>query len=377
MSNRRRLIALVATLGGLVALYLFGQLALSPQRSWPLFPRFRADLASSITIEGGGLEIRLRRGVEDHGPSDDRVASSQSGGTAGGRSDERSDRWWVTIGGERYPADGSHVRGLLGALQRAEAVRVASRDPKTWGNFLLEAGQAMHLRVDAGRSASAGKAGSEGAEGSRASAAGREAAAAIDAFVGGTTPTGSGDYLRLSGNPTVFVTSAPISAYLTRAASWWSDLRILPRGLSPDSLQEIGIRARDFRVGSQRVTDDYLLVSTLSGGGAHWSVEGRSGYRIDPKRLLELEGELLGLTGERFAPGADQKVTGLDAPVAEVLVVDVQGRRWLIKVGRRDGSSFFVQRQDRPYVYLVNQYALRSLIRGLPELTGEPPHPPR
>lgn len=321
MRYRSKLLFLAAILCALVLVYLVGSLSSPANRTEPLLTGFEPSRSKAISIEGPAEAAELSLGAE------------------GG--------WWITVEGQRFPADRSRVAAFLEAIRTARSLRVASRDPSTWSGFSLDSGQAIHVVVRDERRTLA------------------------DLYVGKSVRGGGGDYVRRAGFPATYETVASLSSYLAQAPSFWCDLKILPRGLSLDSLQTIGVRARNFEVGGRSVTADYLLVSTVRGGKPVWAVQGEASYSLDPARLLEVEAEVLGLTGDEFVPHPDSRATGFEDPVARVLVSDVEGGRWVIDVGNRDGSRFYVKRQDRPYVYLVNQWTLARLIRSLPELAAK------
>ena len=319
MRYRAKLFSLVAVLCALVLVYLAGRLGSPANRAELLFPGFQPSRSSAVSIAGPAGEVVLSLGPDR--------------------------RWWIAIEGRRFPADRSKIAAFLEAVHSERSLRIASRDPATWGGFSLERGQAIHVVVR-GR--------------------GRTL---VDLYVGKGAQ--GGDYVRREGSPATYETVASLSSYLYQAPSSWCDLKIGPPGLSLESLQTIGVRARKFEVGGKSVTADYLLVSTVRGGKTVWTVHGDASYPLDSKRLLDVEAELLGLTGDQFVSHPDPKATGLENPVARVLVTDVEGGRWVIDVGNRDGSRFYVKREDQPYVYLVNQWTLARLIRSLPELSGK------
>ncbi len=319
MRYRRKLVLLTALLCALVVVYLFGRLASPANRAELLLSGFVPNRSSSISIEGPGGSVELALGQEGE--------------------------WWITIEGESFPADRSRVEAFLEAVREERSLRVASRDRGTWGSFSLEPGQATHLLVrDHGRTL-------------------------VNLYVGEGVQ--NGDYVRREGFPEVYETVASLASYLLQAPSFWCSLRIAPEGLSLSNLQTIGVQARDFAVGGRSVTADYLLVSTVKDGKNVWGVQGQPSLRLDPRSLLEVEGELLGLTGDEFVPNPEPTATGLAHPVARILATNVRGGRWVIDVGKRDGSRFYVKREDQPYVYLVNQYTLGRLIRSLSELSAK------
>ena len=317
MRYRAKLFSLVGVLCALVLVYLAGRFGSTANRTELLFPDFQPSRASAVSIEGPAAAVGLSLGPDR--------------------------RWWISIEGQRFPADRSKIDAFLQAVRLQRSLRTASRDPATWGSFSLERGQAIHVMVR-GR--------------------GRTL---VDLYVGKGVQ--GGDYVRREGSPATYETVTSLSSYLYQAASYWCSLKIAPPGLSLDSLQTIGVRARRFEVGGRSVTADYLLVSTVQGGKTAWTVQGDASYPLDPKRVLEVEAELLGLTGDQFVSHPDPKATGFENPVARVLVSNVEGGRWVIDVGNRDGTRFYVRREDQPYVYLVNQWTLGRLIRSLPELS--------
>ncbi len=317
MRYRRKLLALSAVLGALVLVYILGRIVNPVGRTELLFPGFDPSRSSSLSIAGPGEAVRLSLG---------------EGG-----------RWWIAIEGQRFPADRGRIASFLQAIRSERSLRIASRDPATWGSFSLDPSHAIRVVVR------------------------DQGSTLVDLYVGKGVQ--GGDFVRREGSHATYETVSSISSYLLQAPSFWCDLRIAPSGLSLDSLQTIGVRARRFEVGGRSITADYLLVATVKDGGTGWSVQGDASYSLDSKRLLEVEAELIGLTGDQFVPHPEEKATGLEHPIAQVLVSDVEGGRWVIDVGNRDGSRFYVKREDQPYVYLVNQWTLGRLIRSLPELS--------
>jgi len=306
-------------LGGVLVVlsltYVAGLLSHRTPAAPVVVPSFKTSAADHITA--GSSELRKR--------------------DAGG--------WQISIGGSWYPADSRKVEHLLSILSGLTAGREASGSEESWKTFRVDRANANPLTVEAGGST------------------------IVDLLVGESSSAG-GVYVRVGAAPSVYEVFANIDSYVSADSSFWSDLKILPRSLTVDSLQTIGVTAHGFSVGGTTVDADYMLESSVVGGKNAWVMSGNSGRMLDQKKVLSLEAEIVQMVGERFVPHPTSAETGLGEPTAVISISDEQGSSWSIEVGRRFGSEFYVRRSDRPYVYLVNEWTLHRAIPSLGDLTS-------
>ncbi|HUZ17882.1 MAG TPA: DUF4340 domain-containing protein [Spirochaetia bacterium] len=305
-----------ALLALLAALYIVGLLINRSPTSPPLLSRFSTAATRSITLSVSGRSVVL----------------SKAGST-----------WSLMLSGKLYPASSQRVASLLASLARLRVSRVASTHRGDWPQFSLDAQHAASLVVD--------------------ESGGRR----IQLFVG-SEDSGGGMYARLPGESRVLQVSPSIAAQVVAPPNYWSDLRILPAGLTTASLVAISVQASRFVVGGTSISEHYLLDAGVQGGQTQWVAGGRSVPALDQQKVLAMESELIGLSGDEFASGESEAEAGFARPTATIVLSDESGQSMTLFVGNRSGSRFYVKRADRPYVYLVNEYSLQRAIPTLESL---------
>lgn len=253
--------------------------------------------------------------------------------------------WQVRISGGWYPADSGKVKAMLSTVSGLTASRVASRSKRDWKTFQVDPQEATPLVLSSGTGT------------------------LVRLAVGESSSSG-GVYVRAGTRMEVYEVSGKLSDFVSGGPTYWSYLRIFPASLSIDSLESISITAHHFSVGGQSVNQSYLLVSSVVGGKSGWVVRGKPGLKLDPQKVLSLEGEIVDMVGDRFVTGTDRAAVGLKKPTAVVTLADQQGKTWSLLVGEHHGSQFYVAVKGQPYIYLVNQWTLHRAIPPLNSLSA-------
>lgn len=307
----RKLLASLAVLFLLVVLYVAGFFVGRPAGQALFFPHFTPARADSILLAQGSAKTELRRSGK---------------------------RWEVIIDGSPYPADQSRIAGILSALRGLSVLRVASRSKADWNAFALEQSTAVRVVVHGGNETLA------------------------DVLAGVTDASGGGLYVRRPGGTSVEEVTPQLAGYAVVDASFWSDLKVVPPSFTVSTMQSISVDAQGFSVGQTTLNEHYLLEASVTGGATEWKLHGEPQVALNQQKVLDLEAELLTMTGDQFAGSVSDSAAGINTPLARVTISNEQGGSVTLLVGKRSGSRFYVKRSDAPYIYLVNQYSLRRAM---------------
>ena len=320
MREATRIPVLAGVLVGLLAALVAGLLGSSArQRPARILPGFDPAGVQSIEVPGGARGIIALRW-------------------------RKSEGWRLDIGGRSYPADRREIEGLLAAARTLDAIRLAASDPKLWERFGVDEAHGKHIRLR------------------------RQGATPLTLVVGNQNETGLGCFVRVEGTPGVYEAAPNLSLYIDEEEPFWSALRLLPDGLKPGDIVEIGVEAHNLRAGDAAVDASYLLVQTVRDGAPAWIVQGRPEDRLDSAQVLSLASEIASLTADQFAAEERPELTGLDRPSATVEVATGAGARWVLRIGALVDGRLYAARADLPYVYLVNRWTVARAVPSLATL---------
>lgn len=328
MTYRVRVLLLSLAIGVLTLTWLIGVVGRTG-RSAPIgagIPLVAPEaLASVTTVEINGAEVvRLERDNGENG----------------------SGRWWIALDERLLPARESRVGEFLQTLGEQETEDRVAVSPAGWSQFGVDEPITVRLFDRADRDVA-------------------------ELFFGRRSDTGRGGFLRFDSGPEVYrVGDAPFFA-LERSTVFWSDLRLLPPGLSEDRVAAVRIQSDigDLNALSRRFT--YGLVR---GSGGEWMVDGPTGRApAQPTRARELVTAILALEGSRFA-AAEQTVVPVDRAIIDVHLFD--GRRYTLTieaVGERlwiqpTGEGGPVDREGRPVRFEFAPWNAERVLRPLEDL---------
>ena len=328
MTYRVRVLLLSLAIGVLALTWLIG-VAGRTGRSAPIGAGILLvapeALSSVTTVEINGAEaVRLER---EHG---------QDG----------TERWWIALDERLLPARESRVGEFLQTLGEQQTEARVAVSPAGWPQFGVDEPVSVRLFDRAGRDVA-------------------------ELSFGRRSDTGRGGYLRFDTGPEVYrVGDAPFFA-LERSPVFWSDLRLLPPGLTEDRVAGIQIRSDigDINALSRRFT--YRLVR---GSGGEWIVDGPAGpASAQPTRARELITAILALEGSRFA-AAEPSVVPVDQAVIDVDLFD--GRRFSLTIEARGdrlwvrstGEGSPVDREGRTVRFEFASWNAERVLRPMEDL---------
>ncbi len=329
MSFRVRLAGLCLLLGVLAAAFLLG-LLLSPQRrerretEQPLLPPHSLE-------EVAGLEV-VRPGTS-------RVELAR-----------QADRWVVLAGGHTLPASAERVAALLRGLREARRGRVVSAGGS--GQEDSEAGGAA-LEAQLGLSGEQARSLVLRRSGGRPD---------LELLVGKRGPGGQEDYVRLRGEPAVYLVRGSLGPTLEQDRTYWYDLHVLPDDVLGTTVARIRVSGGGGR--------SYTLVRSGGGQEGKWSIQGDE-RPVNRLAAGAMANSLALLQGVDFQLEPAQ---GSAPPAGERLAVQVttlEGKSYSLEVlPAADPEKRLVSAGWSGRTYVVNAVALRRAALPLEALLG-------
>ncbi|TVR02829.1 MAG: DUF4340 domain-containing protein [Spirochaetaceae bacterium] len=293
MTYRVRVLLLSLAIGVLALTWLVGMTgrgrrSAPPGAGIPLVAPGALPAVTTVEIDGAEA-IRLER---------DRVENG---------------RWWITLDGRALPARGSRIEEFLQTLGEQQTESRVAVSAAGWPQFGVDDPILVRLFDPVGRDVA-------------------------ELFFGRRSDAGRGGYLRFDTGQEVYrVGDAPFFA-IERSAVYWSDLRLLPPGLTEDRVAAVRIRSDIAAINDLSRRFTYALVR---GSGGEWIVDGPAGrVPAHATRARELITAILTLEGSRFAasgsPTTDgPRDTGVDSTVTDPRLTTVD--RAVIEVELFDG----------------------------------------
>lgn len=325
MSLRSRFLTSAACLAVLIALFIVG---------WLTSPQKRAARAAGKPLlpVGSGLEIT---GVELQRP-----------GAAPLFLRAREGRWEAETGGGALPASAERVRVLAGRLAGLQRGALVTRDPARAQELGLGPEEARRLVLHL---------------------AGRPD---LMLEVGKRAPSGEEDYIRLQGEPGVYLVRGNLSVLLAQDAAYWYDLHPLPPEVRGETIDRITVRG-SVGLSSSVLRGDYTIERMAEEKGGGWRI---GGAPADPDRAEAMAASLANLEGEDFlearvaGSGARAAAATEHAPL-EIELSTLEGNGYLLRVraGPEPGLAQ-VTAGGLPPTYLVREEALRRAVRPAAEL---------
>ncbi len=332
---RVRLLRTGAVLAALAALYV-GGLLFSPERV-----RARAEekplLALPSTAAVRGIDL-VFQGVT-------RLALRRQG-----------ERWEVQAGGPPvFPANAGRVESLLAELASLPRGPLVSRDPGRDAGLGLSADAArlLLLHRDGGQPD-------------------------VGLLVGERGPGGGEDYVRVRGEPGVYLARGSLSVRLTQDRPYWYDLHVLPDDVRGTTIGRVRVRGtlELGPAGGGRLEADYTLAREA---GGEWALAGSAGEARPADRLAAgaMANSLALLEGEDFleALAAAGRPAAPEPPAGGTLEVEVAtlgGSTYVLHLRGVPGTGqALVTTNASPWTFLVNAAPLRRALRPASELLAK------
>jgi hypothetical protein len=299
-------------LGVLLAVYLGVQLSGSGTRPAGDGPRLGASVPADLAL----------------------IRASGPGGTDTVRLERRADGW--TVNG--YPADTSLLRRGLTDMEAAAAGRLVARSPSN------------HARLGV----------AEG--GSRLVEIGTEAAPSIAFHLGGSGREGR--YIRLPGEPAVYVVAAEAVGWLDRTEDEWRDKTIT--AVDTGSVRKLVVRRR---------SEEFAVTLVEADSATRWMIDDAVADSATVARMLETVSDLRasGFPTDSLALAADFEHPDAVLDLyegAEASAVGSVPSVSLVFVGLEESGDFLVRRADRPLMYRLSSWTVQRLVPARKRLAG-------
>jgi hypothetical protein len=319
MTFKTKAIALGSAAGVLLLILILGEV-LSPQRlaragaEALLLPGFPASSASKIELTAGAARVLLSRDKD----------------------------WTLQQNGVSYPAASAKVgfllEGLAGLQKGTLVTRGGARDP----DLGLSKDQALRLVVSDAKGV-----------------------VLCDLAVGKTGAAGRGRYIRSGKSAEVFDTGESLSPYASAERQFWSDLKILPAGLSAEAVIRVRVKSTLILEGGKkpRLLDYTLISGQDKAGKPEWTFTG--GAPASLEAVKKLIGTILSLEGSDFDTSSPGGVAAVQASAAATITITFSDSNELaVSFGRAaaGGSQYPCVLSGGRNVYLVPEWRVDQAL---------------
>jgi hypothetical protein len=253
---------------------------------------------------------------------------------------ERTAEGWRVPAEGGYPADPDGVREIIEFLAAAKAERKVSENPEKQGIFEVDEATGLAVRVS-----------------------GDEGAVLASFFIGKSGPDFMSTYVRPQDSNAVYLVDESLRRLFVRPSPrQWRDKAIF-------RLSSVDItHMRWEREGEQ--------VALEVDAGGNWTLTVPSSAPAVRNEVEVLRNSVATLQADDFADGASDREAGFDVPHAIVEFKLRDGVTHTFEVGgENDRSQRHVRRGDKETIFLVNNYRINSLLKGVDELKAPPPEP--
>ncbi|MBI1353733.1 MAG: DUF4340 domain-containing protein [Acidobacteria bacterium] len=235
---------------------------------------------------------------------------------------------WKFGGGLSYPADNAAIGLMVTNLSSLDADRVVEEQTTDWAPYGLEGDGEISVDVTFRK----GEA--------------KEAPAAKKIVFGRETPTGSGAYARIDGDPRLFTVYNYVKTTFDKKPFDWRDKKLLQ--VEEDSVSRLELDLKDRAFAFDKSEDK------------KWRIQEPSRLRADNFTVGDLARSIEGaqMTAEVEGDGFS-----FDRPLASAEVEDAKGSHTLKVI--RDGERYLAQSSDQQGVYEVSATFAESLQKNL------------
>ncbi len=319
MDFKKKFIALSSVAGALLAIALLG-FVFSPERRQAraargeLVPARAVDKAASFEIAADGSAIEI---------------ISENGG------------WAYREGGNSFPVPQDRVKAFFKALGQIDELYKVSSKKETWKDFGLEDGKRSVSMKDS------------------------KGTVLAEAFVGKADPSGKRVYAAIGGKEAVYLVSNAFTSYLRSDKPSWSDLRIFPKDLKKQDVQEIIVKADiPASEGGAAVKADYRF---LRDPKKTWKLQGGADMEIDPAKVDGLVNGIIGMDAESFVyADIEAAATRLKEPGATVILRTGKGEELELSISKDQvAGKHAVKASGKDYLYEVSGYNVSYYLKDL------------
>lgn len=327
MKYRTKLYALSGAAGALTLLIVLG-LAFSPSRSQrrtvkaEILTAKSAEKVVSATIEVSGQSLTLRKSGEG---------------------------WTMEKAGKAFPASAEKVKAFLQALSSSGGAYKVSSKKTSHASFGLEP-QTKKIEF-------------YGADGT-----------AIAGLAMGNDETGGKRvYAVLNGKDTVYSLKDVFSNYLRTDDRTWADLRVIPRDIKAEDIQEMTIKAElPGTEGQDAVKADYRVIRDAKKG---WTLSSDAAFPLDESKVDLLARHVAGLEGDSFVvEKADEASALMAKPIGTIRFRTGKGEEFSITAAEADSEKRHALRADGSQIMVyTSSWTLRNCMKDLDSLKKAEP----
>lgn len=235
---------------------------------------------------------------------------------------------WRFGGGIDFPADNNAVGLMVTNLANLSADRVVNEETTDWSPYDLEGDGTIAVDVELRDLEDA------------------EAATSRRILFGRETPTGSGIYARLEGDPRLYTVFNYVRATFDKEIFDWRDKKLLQADEETVERIRLDLGDREFEFGKS--------------GEADWSILEPQELRADNFTVGDLARSLR--TAE-MTTVVEEDAPSFDRPLARATIVDAGGEHELTLI--QDGDRYLARSSDQDGVYEVSATLAESLDKSL------------
>ena len=192
-----------------------------------------------------------------------------------------------------------------------------------------------------------------------------------------------GVYVRFDNSDTVDLISSELIFYLEQQPGYWQQTDLFPADIQVSDVTSITVSVDNITLGidEQPISAQYRLVRTFSAdsGGSLWQISGSETTTLDQLQVDNLASAILILEADSFTADRAEQIDFTADVRARIIIELSNGALYFIDIAERDiESGSYILRIDGPqvltradgsdYLYHVNNFSLRPLIKTLPSL---------
>ena len=277
---------------------------------------------------------------------------------------EDTEAWIYEEEGIEFPAQYSHVATLLEVLESLERQRTISSDSSRYGDFALDEEGARRLML-------------------------RDAAGNLlfQLYVGKSDEQGSGNYIRLQSDPTVYLASNSLDFYLEQLPGYWQQTRLFSPERNANDIDSFSLSSNIvLALDGESRQYSYTLVQQQSTEqeGLQWNLLNNPQLVLDSPQIASLLSAFVALNAASFV-SQELAASGLDNPQVRAEATTTDGAELRLLVGNAlpdnpaqyyaliEGSDQLLNEQGQPYLYRIEDWALRAILLSVDELLPPPP----
>ena len=274
-------------------------------------------------------------------------------------------QWRYVQGEYRFPARLQQIETLLANLSSLERLRSVTADEDRYPDLGVDSGSARELALF-------DEAGTEQRR----------------FYFGNDDERDSGSYARSAESATVYLVANDLDFSLEQGAGYWQERRLFAQGRSSIDIDSFSLSSDiALTTGEEPLQHTYTLVRRPPSNPdfpPQWSATDNPDTALDTPRIESLLSSLVALNAHSYAPltraesGVDTNLsarieaTVTDGSLLRVLIgnpVSEGGAQYYAVV---EGSDQRLDERGRPYVYRVDDWALRSVVQSTEDLLPPP-----